>query len=683
MSGRPEPSMYLQDSDPEISGSNTMSVALIGPDEVHRRVVAKALANSEAHAVREFAAYPSTLNDLPRLLQENFNVIMIDLDSDQEVALRLVEKIASVGDATVMVYSAQDDPDLLARCMRAGARDFLPLPQEEVAHARSSAQVTPAPPAHVEAPRPVPVPPPAEIHRTTQTPTRVAAPPAQKVEERSRLSEIHIAPTPPPRPPAPPVQQIDEAPRVLESPQVPELPARAAVLPDHRPEATPHFSDLHIAPEPVEHPSAPLPSDLFLAPEPTPQLPAEPAQKAEHPHTLDDLYTPPGRPARTTVPLPADRFIASEQPEVTPEPPAPVVHDAPVPSPAPAAFQAHYVEETQPVESSEPLPAPIPAPKDDFSEWDDIHLRGAQPAKAVKPSLKYAGKTKSAKKEAAYAADEIAEPAPKPTRAEIAEQRAMFREIAAEDGIRTPRDKMMWILIGAVPIALAVILSLVFMHPAHHSAPASAPVQNVAPPVSTNAVPDSAPGAAPPTAATPQPAPAKPSPTAPAAQVGAPSAPNRGKTVSPDAMDAQLNAPSRISPEMKRPVPSEEAPSGFTPVSMEGSGAAPILGSAKHVNVVPVSSRVSAGVAQGLLIRKIEPVYPQIAKTSRESGTVVMSAVITKSGAIGDLHVVSGPPMLRQAALDAVKQWRYRPYMLNNQPVEVETTVSVVFNLGN
>ncbi len=147
-------------------------------------------------------------------------------------------------------------------------------------------------------------------------------------------------------------------------------------------------------------------------------------------------------------------------------------------------------------------------------------------------------------------------------------------------------------------------------------------------------------------------------------------------------MDAQLNAPSRISPEVKRPAPREEAPAGFAQVSMEG-GAAPVLGSSRQVNVVPPASRVSAGVAQGLLIRKIDPIYPQIAKTSRVSGTIAMSAVITKSGTLSNVQVISGPNMLRAAAVEAVKQWRYRPYLLNNQPVEVETTVSVVFNLGN
>jgi protein TonB len=91
---------------------------------------------------------------------------------------------------------------------------------------------------------------------------------------------------------------------------------------------------------------------------------------------------------------------------------------------------------------------------------------------------------------------------------------------------------------------------------------------------------------------------------------------------------------------------------------------------------------ISSGVMQGMLLQKTTPVYPPIAKAARVSGTVVLQATISKTGAIENLHVLSGPAMLQQAALDAVKSWRYRPYLLNNEPVEVETTVNVIFTLG-
>ena len=96
----------------------------------------------------------------------------------------------------------------------------------------------------------------------------------------------------------------------------------------------------------------------------------------------------------------------------------------------------------------------------------------------------------------------------------------------------------------------------------------------------------------------------------------------------------------------------------------------------------PKKVNISAGVAHGMLLQKTTPMYPPIAKAARVSGTVVIQAKISKTGTIENLHVISGPAMLQQAAMDAVKSWRYRPYLLNNEPVEVETTVNVIFTLG-
>jgi periplasmic protein TonB len=91
---------------------------------------------------------------------------------------------------------------------------------------------------------------------------------------------------------------------------------------------------------------------------------------------------------------------------------------------------------------------------------------------------------------------------------------------------------------------------------------------------------------------------------------------------------------------------------------------------------------ISRGVADGMLIWKVVPVYPAIGRAVRIEGTVVLQATISKTGMIENLRVIDGPAMLRQAALDAVKQWRYRPYLLNGDPVEVETTINVNFTLG-
>ncbi|MGA2652025.1 MAG: energy transducer TonB [Terracidiphilus sp.] len=104
---------------------------------------------------------------------------------------------------------------------------------------------------------------------------------------------------------------------------------------------------------------------------------------------------------------------------------------------------------------------------------------------------------------------------------------------------------------------------------------------------------------------------------------------------------------------------------------------------ASVVRLVPKAPvRLSGGVMEGLLIDKKLPVYPRLAIAVRAEGTVVLQATISKAGTIENLHVVSGPPMLQQAAIDAVQSWRYKPYLLGGEPVEVETTVNVIFTLG-
>ncbi|MFZ0705015.1 MAG: energy transducer TonB [Candidatus Korobacteraceae bacterium] len=96
----------------------------------------------------------------------------------------------------------------------------------------------------------------------------------------------------------------------------------------------------------------------------------------------------------------------------------------------------------------------------------------------------------------------------------------------------------------------------------------------------------------------------------------------------------------------------------------------------------PQRVRVSQGVSQGLLIHQVKPSYPPLARQARIQGMVVLQAVIGKDGNIQNLKVVSGHPMLAPAALEAVKQWKYKPYYLNGEPVEVDTTINVNFTLA-
>jgi protein TonB len=83
-----------------------------------------------------------------------------------------------------------------------------------------------------------------------------------------------------------------------------------------------------------------------------------------------------------------------------------------------------------------------------------------------------------------------------------------------------------------------------------------------------------------------------------------------------------------------------------------------------------------------MLLAPIRPVYPAIARAARVEGTVVVEAVISRAGRIESLRVVSGPAMLQRAAMDAIREARYRPYRLNGEPTEVETTITVNFRMG-
>ncbi len=95
----------------------------------------------------------------------------------------------------------------------------------------------------------------------------------------------------------------------------------------------------------------------------------------------------------------------------------------------------------------------------------------------------------------------------------------------------------------------------------------------------------------------------------------------------------------------------------------------------------PERIKVGGEVQSASLVKKITPQYPSIAKSAHVSGTVTLRAIISKDGSIEQLQYVSGPPLLMASAITAVKEWRYRPTMLNGQPVEVDTTVQVVFSL--
>lgn len=166
------------------------------------------------------------------------------------------------------------------------------------------------------------------------------------------------------------------------------------------------------------------------------------------------------------------------------------------------------------------------------------------------------------------------------------------------------------------------------------------------------------------------------------------------KQVETDIVNNQLRTPTKI-PKQVKIIQEEEAPPpstgvvGGVPGGVPGGAANGVIGgiiSSTPVAVPKVAVqrvRVSQGVTQGMKVHDVTPQYPQMAKIARVQGPVVLAAVIGKDGTIQGLRVVSSAsPLLNQAAVEAVKQWRYRPYILNGEPVEVDTTITVNFTLS-
>lgn len=123
---------------------------------------------------------------------------------------------------------------------------------------------------------------------------------------------------------------------------------------------------------------------------------------------------------------------------------------------------------------------------------------------------------------------------------------------------------------------------------------------------------------------------------------------------------------------------------GGVPGGSMGGVIGGIVGSGAPPPPKPVQSRIRVGgnVTAARVVNRVNPVYPPLARQTRISGTVRLHAIIAKNGTVEQLEVMSGHPLLVQSALDAVRQWRYQPTLLNGEPVEVDTTIDVIFSLN-
>ncbi len=168
------------------------------------------------------------------------------------------------------------------------------------------------------------------------------------------------------------------------------------------------------------------------------------------------------------------------------------------------------------------------------------------------------------------------------------------------------------------------------------------------------------------------------------------------RVVQTDIVNGELRTPTKI-PEKIKMIQEDEAPPamasagvvGGVPGGIPGGQMGGVIGgiiSATPVAVPKVATpqrvRVSSGVSSGLLIRRVNPTYPPLARQARIQGVVILQAQISKDGSIENLQLISGHPMLAPAAIEAVKQWKYKPYLLNGEPVEVDTQVQVNFTLA-
>ena len=169
------------------------------------------------------------------------------------------------------------------------------------------------------------------------------------------------------------------------------------------------------------------------------------------------------------------------------------------------------------------------------------------------------------------------------------------------------------------------------------------------------------------------------------------------KVIQTDIVNGQLRTPTKI-PQKVQMIKEDEAPPpvmastgvvGGVPGGVPGGSMTGVLGGIVNSTTVAVPKiatpqrvRVSSGVQSGLLVRKVNPTYPPLARQARIQGVVILQAQISKDGNIENLQLISGHPMLAPAAIEAVKQWKYKPYLLNGEPVEVETQVQVNFTLA-
>jgi periplasmic protein TonB len=547
----------------EKSTAQGMNVALIGPNDTHRQIVARALASSQGRKVHEFIDYPNQLRDLPKMFEQNFDFVLVDVDTDESYALQIIEKLSEIGQS-VMAYSARSDQELLMACMRAGARDFLPLPTEN------------------------------DQKASNPEPSRAEQPVAKQAAAAPAVAAKSLEPVP-----------------------VPEsLSARSNVTP--------------LVPE----------KKIESTPQPWSTRASDEYKDPEIARVIEEVSVP--SPQLSTADKAPSEFDAWDAANLRraplPPPPGKKTESRPRPSLVP--------ERRNP----EPTPRPIPS----FEK---------PPTPAIERP---------------------------PVAVELFRSSTILSESEPDEAAeKQGANWVKWILIAAGPLVLALVLLVVFTRSSSPSSPANAGNGGTTP-VSEEA--NTQPLSDPSGRSTVKPVAGSTVVSKPAAgTVDAPSTPNapdsnQQQPVSSEAMAAQLVAPSRIAGQIKKVSSADEPPpSAPSVVSMDDNSTVPgaVFGGASKVKMEPRVVAISAGVADGMILRKTPPIYPKFAQEAHITGRVVLKATITKQGTIEGVQVLSGPKILAPSAVDAVKTWKYRPYMLDGQPVSVETNITIIFGSGS
>ncbi len=419
-------------------------------------------------------------------------------------------------------------------------------------------------------------------------------------------------------------------------------------------------------------------------------VPVQPAQQPTIPNSRTQ------RPAEPVAPVIAARTI---------NPPTP----KPEPQHSPAASASADILEDAPLESvsAEAVSPQVanhsiePAPKSIASPVSS----GASAASAVAPARE--AKVTAAPK-AVTAVPEVVAPVKKSV--EAVESKSSSETLAPApfsfggmvgSGAEVKQGGSKKALVAAVAVVVIAAGAYgAWMQWGHSQESSSAPAHLVAPPIPAPASQNaekaatlaSAPATAPPSPDGAQPgAAAKRSDEKPASAGKAKAHANQSDaTVAPKPSSipdkttvAKSIAPIVIKNHAGKSGASNEAPLSITSIASAGSGGTlpNLMGTSKAPTPTLQRLNISQGVSRGLLIKQVQPSYPSSALRMRIEGAVQLVATLAKNGDISEVKVLSGDPQLAQAALTAVKQWKYKPYLLNGEPVEVQTQITVNFKL--